>query len=426
LRDFGGPQAMLGQDRIIDHVAHHTARDPDDIRRANDDPDVAGGLSAPRPAAGASPPEDTSGSKTRAGGAIPEHRRGDTAPYGQQVADFVLNDLTTRLRDTSDYARRCSEIAAWDADQPVLERGLSLSPVKFGISFTLTRLDQAVALVHVQRDGAIAMNHGGTERGQGLFQKVARVAAARFGVGADPVRITATDTAKVPNTSATAAPSGSDLNGMAVAAACDTIRGRMAAHLAEVRQRSADDVRFDGGLVTVGHDTLSFAAAARECYMARISPSATGFYKSPEIRWDRIKGVGWPFFYFAHGAAFTEVGQIEGGHVHGAGRLTVEELVGDDAGRLRTHAPSTCKIPAFADRPRIFNVALHDAPNRPDTIYRSKAGGEPPFMLGICAFLALWDAVAACGDGVTASDLDAPATPEPGLAAVQRQRAVAL
>ena len=270
LRDFGGPQAMLGQDRIIDHVAHHTARDPDDIRRANDDPNVAGGLSAPRPAAGASPPEDTSGSKTRAGGAIPEHRRGDTAPYGQQVADFVLNDLTTRLRDTSDFARRCSEIAAWNADQPVLKRGLSMSPVKFGISFTLTHLDQAIALVNVHRDGAIAMNHGGTEMVQGLFQNVAQVVAARFGVGADPVRITATDTAKVPKTSATAASSGSD------------------------------------------------------------------------------------------------------------------------------------------------------------TIYRSKAVGEPPFMLGICAFLALWDAVAACGDGVTASDLDAPAIPERGLAAVQRQRAVAL
>ncbi|WP_010139044.1 molybdopterin cofactor-binding domain-containing protein, partial [Oceanicola sp. S124] len=330
------------------------------------------------------------------------------------------------------------------------KKGLGFSPVKFGISFTLSHLNQAGALVHVYQDGSVHLNHGGTEMGQGLFQKVAQVAASRFGIDMADVKITATDTAKVPNTSATAASSGSDLNGMAVKAACDTIRDRMAAVVAELHQVAVEEVTFTGGKVLAGGNEMSFAKAAALTYQAQVSLSATGHYRTPDLSWDRLRGTGRPFFYFAHGAALTEVvvdtltgeyrilradilhdagsslnpaldvGQVEGGYVQGAGWLTTEELVWDDKGRLRTHAPSTYKIPACSDRPRVFNVALWDEPNPAQTIYRSKAVGEPPFMLGISALLALSDAVAACGTAYP--DLQAPATPERVLAAVERVR----
>ncbi|MGB0438550.1 MAG: molybdopterin cofactor-binding domain-containing protein, partial [Paracoccaceae bacterium] len=335
--------------------------------------------------------------------------------------------------------------------------------VKFGISFTLTHLNQAGALVHVYQDGSIAMNHGGTEMGQGLFQKVAQVAASRFGVALDQVRITATDTGKVPNTSATAASSGSDLNGMAVAAACDTIRDRMAQHLASLHGCAPNDVQFVDGTVIAGDARYSFAEAAQTAYEARISLSATGFYKTPKLKWDRARGTGRPFFYFAYGAACSEVvldvltgehrilrtdilhdagaslnpaldiGQVEGGFVQGAGWLTMEELVWDTKGRLRTHAPSTYKIPATGDTPPVFNVDLWEQPNKADTIYRSKAVGEPPFMLGMSVWSALNRAVLACGEGLCAPDaqpdaqperpmLDAPATPERVLTTIESIR----
>ncbi|MEO0654127.1 MAG: molybdopterin cofactor-binding domain-containing protein, partial [Pseudomonadota bacterium] len=350
----------------------------------------------------------------------------------------------------SDYTARQAAVAQWNAENTVLKKGIALTPVKFGISFTLTHLNQAGALVHVYQDGSIHMNHGGTEMGQGLFQKVAQVAADRFGVDVDRVKITATDTAKVPNTSATAASSGSDLNGMAVKAACDTIRDRLAGFVAERFQTDADAVRFAGGHVHVGGEALRFEEVVKDAYMNRISLSATGFYKTPKIVWDRIKGTGRPFFYFAYGAAATEVvidtltgenrilradilhdcgaslnpaldiGQIEGAYVQGAGWLTTEELVWDGAGRLTTHAPSTYKIPACSDRPDIFNVALWEGENREETIYRSKAVGEPPLMLGISAFMALSNAAAACGANYP--DLQAPATAEAVLQAVKRAR----
>ena len=408
-RGFGGPQGVLGIERVMDHGAHVLGIDPVELRRRN--------YYAPASA----------------------HAR-QTTPYGQEVEDFILHEMTDDLLTRADYAARRDAAAAWNAAHPTIKRGIGFSPVKFGISFTLTHLNQAGALVHVYQDGSVHLNHGGTEMGQGLFQKVAQVAAARFGVGMEAIRITATDTGKVPNTSATAASSGSDLNGMAVRAACDTIRMRMAEHLAERHNCAASDVRFEGGMVTAGDTAVPFAEAAKSAYEARISLSATGFYATPKVAWDRIKGEGRPFFYFAYGAAITEVaidtltgenrilradivhdagsslnpaldiGQIEGGYVQGAGWLTCEELVWDSKGALKTHAPSTYKIPAVSDRPDVFNVALWDAPNREETIYRSKAVGEPPFMLGISAFLAMSDAVAACDAAYPA--MDAPATPE--------------
>jgi len=419
-RGFGGPQGMIGIERVMDHVARHLGRDPWDIRRLN----FYANANSPTP---------------------------QNTHYGMPVRDFILDDLCDELIDTCGYHARKTEIAAWNENSPLLKRGVAISPVKFGISFTLTHLNQAGALVHVYQDGSIRINHGGTEMGQGLFQKVAQVAASRFGVGMEAIKITATDTAKVPNTSATAASSGSDLNGMAVQIACDTIISRMAEFLAHQYNKTPDDVVFRDGTVQIGRREISFAQAALACYQARVSLSATGFYKTPDVAWDRIAGRGQPFYYFAYGAAVTEVvidtltgenrilrtdilhdtgnslnpaldiGQIEGAYVQGSGWLTTEELVWDDHGRLRTHAPSTYKIPAMADRPDVFNVSLWGRDNPAQTVYRSKAVGEPPFMLGISTYLALVDAISACGSGY--ADLDAPATAQRVLDAIERVRA---
>jgi xanthine dehydrogenase large subunit len=445
-RGFGGPQGMLGIERVLDHIAHALGRDPLEVRRANfyRAAPPAGPGTGRRFAAAHSP------APARAAAAADWEPQ--TTHYGQPVEDFVLHELVARLAERAGYARRRAGIADWNRRNAVLKRGIALTPVKFGISFTLTHLNQAGALVHVYQDGSIQLNHGGTEMGQGLHAKVAAVAAAAFGVDPALVRITATDTARVPNTAPTAASSGADLNGMAVAAACAAIRDRLAAWLAAEHQADPAEVVFADGRVRVRGADLSFAEVARAAYHARIGLSATGFYATPGLSWDRIRGRGRPFHYFAYGAAVTEaaidtdtgesrilsthilhdcgaslnpaidIGQIEGGYVQGLGWLTCEELVWDDAGRLRTHAPSTYKIPAVSDRPARFEVALWDAPNRSPTIGRSKAVGEPPLMLAISAFLALSDAIAACGDGSLYPALDAPATPERILAAVARQR----
>lgn len=425
-RGFGGPQGMIGVERVMDHVAHVLGRDPLAVRRVNFY------ASTPDPATGAP--------------ASPVQ----TTPYHMPVEDFIGDDLVTALAERAEYPTRRAAIAAWNEKSPILKRGIALVPVKFGISFTLTHLNQAGALVHVYQDGSVHLNHGGTEMGQGLFQKVAQVAAGVFGLPPAAVRITATDTAKVPNTSATAASSGSDLNGMAARAACETIRDRMAAFIAGKHQAAPGSVRFADGMVRVAGESYPFAKVAQWAYEARVSLSSTGFYATPKVQWDRKAGKGRPFFYFAYGAAVTEVvidtltgenrilradllhdtgtslnpaldiGQVEGAYVQGAGWLTTEELVWDGKGRLTTHAPSTYKIPACSDRPRVFNVELWNRPNREDSIGKSKAVGEPPFMLGISAFLALSDAVAACGPAYPA--LDAPATAERVLAAVERVR----
>jgi xanthine dehydrogenase large subunit len=421
--------------------------------------------------AGGQPPDprDTSGQKmskgakegevdlTSRGAALPvgSHNLApdesvQTTPYHMPVEDFIGHEMVAELERTSGYAARKAEIARWNAGSPVLKRGIALTPVKFGISFTLTWLNQAGALVHVYQDGSIALNHGGTEMGQGLFQKVAQVTASVFGVDASVVKITATDTGKVPNTSATAASSGADLNGMAARAAAETIRARLAEFMAERHQVEPSAVRFVDGQVQVGGEVYPWDQVVAWAYQARVSLSSTGYYATPKIVWDRVKGVGRPFFYFAYGAAVTEVvidrltgenrilrvdilhdtgtslnpaidiGQVEGAYVQGAGWLTTEELVWDGKGRLATHAPSTYKIPACSDRPRDFRVALWGRPNREDAVGKSKAVGEPPFMLGISALYALSDAVAACGDGSVYPALDAPATAERVLMAVRR------
>ena len=415
-RGFGGPQGMVGIERVMDHMAHYLGIDPLKVRQRNF---YASHLS------------------------ISNQMERQVTPYGMEVTDSILGELVGELAARAEYGARREVVAKWNAKQPILKRGIALTPVKFGISFTLTHLNQAGALVHVYQDGSVHLNHGGTEMGQGLFTKVAQVAASVFGVALDRVQITATDTGKVPNTSATAASSGSDLNGMAVKAACETIRDRMSAHL-------GGEAVFADGKVTTSDRVMRFEEAVADAYLNRISLSATGFYATPELAWDRIKGEGRPFFYFAYGAAVSEVvidtltgenrilrtdilhdcgaslnpaldiGQIEGGFVQGAGWLTMEELVWDDTGALETHAPATYKIPCASDRPEIFNVALWEGENPAQTIYRSKAVGEPPLMLGISALMALSDAIASCGAGYP--KLDAPATPERMLAAITRVR----
>ncbi|MEL6954966.1 MAG: xanthine dehydrogenase molybdopterin binding subunit [Pseudomonadota bacterium] len=422
-RGFGGPQGMIGIERVMDHAAHQLGLDPLELRRRNYYPE-----------ADAEPTEATD----------------NLTPFGMQVEDSVLQAMTERLARDCDYAARRRAIADWNAAEPVLKRGIALTPVKFGISFTLTHLNQAGALVHVYQDGSVAMNHGGTEMGQGLFRKVAQVAADRFGLEISAVKITATDTAKVPNTSATAASSGTDLNGMAVKLACDELRDRIAAVVAPDLQAAPEAIRFEAGELRAGGASMPWAEAVQKTYLSRVSLSATGYYATPKLAWDRIAGRGRPFFYFAYGVSCSEVvidtltgenrilrtdilhdcgaslnpaidrGQIEGGFVQGAGWLTTEELVWNDQGQLLTHAPSTYKIPAMSDRPDIFNVTLWDQPNREETIYRSKAVGEPPFMHGISVFMALSDACRAAGPHFP--DLRAPATAEAVMAAVSRAR----
>ena len=433
-RGFGGPQGIVGIERVMDHAAFAVGRDPAEVRKLNFYREMEGGEAS--------------------GGDISASMNGQTTPYHMPVEDFIGHGLVAELERTSGYAARKAEIAAWNAKSPILKRGISLVPVKFGISFTLIWLNQAGALVHVYQDGSIALNHGGTEMGQGLFQKVAQVTAGVFGVDTRVVKITATDTAKVPNTSATAASSGADLNGMAARAAAETIRGRLAEFIAEKHQVKPETVKFVDGTVRVAGEVYAWEKVVAWAYQARVSLSSTGYYATPKIIWDRVKGMGRPFYYFAYGAAVTElvidrltgenrilrvdilhdtgtslnpaldIGQVEGAYVQGAGWLTTEELVWDGKGRLTTHAPSTYKIPASSDRPRVFNVALWGKPNREDSVGKSKAVGEPPFNLGISAFLALSDAVAACGDGTVYPALDAPATAERVLMAVRRVEGV--
>ncbi len=421
-RGFGGPQGMVAAERIIDQIAHELKKDPLEIRRLN----FYGGDGR------------------------------DITPYHQKVEDNIVGRLVDQLAESAAYEQRKREIAAFNAKSPIVKRGLALTPVKFGISFTATHFNQAGALVHVYNDGSVHLNHGGTEMGQGLYVKVAQVVAEEFQIDLDHIKITATTTGKVPNTSATAASSGSDLNGMAARNAARAIKERLIDYAAEAHEVPREQVTFLPNRVRIGNREMPFSDFVHEAYVARVQLSATGFYKTPKIHWDREKGRGHPFYYFAYGAAVAEVavdtltgeyrvervdiihetgrslnpavdlGQIEGGFIQGMGWLTTEELWWDEKGRLRTHAPSTYKIPLASDRPRIFNVTLADwSENREPTIHRSKAVGEPPFMLAMCVLHALSDAVSAAGDHKAFPALDAPATPERVLAAIERVRAKA-
>ncbi|TWB43362.1 xanthine dehydrogenase molybdopterin binding subunit [Nitrospirillum pindoramense] len=421
-RGFGGPQGMVAAERVVEEVAFATGLDPLDVRKVN-----------------------FYGTTDR-----------NVTPYHQTVEDNIIGPLVDELEEWSDYRARRQAIRAFNAANPYLKKGLALTPVKFGISFTFTPYNQGGALIHIYTDGSIHLNHGGTEMGQGLNTKVAQVVADEFQVDIGRIRITATTTGKVPNTSATAASSGSDINGKAAQNAARTLKARLVEFAAGHWNVPEDAVAFTAEGVRVGEQVLTFKEVVKAAYMGRISLSATGYYKTPKIHWDRAKGQGRPFLYYAYGAAVAEVtvdtltgeyvvdqvdilhdcgdslnpaldkGQVEGGFIQGMGWLTTEELWWDAQGRLRTHAPSTYKIPACGDRPRRFNVRLvQNSPNVEDTIHRSKAVGEPPLMLGISVLHALSDAVASVADHRICPRLDAPATPERVLTTIERLRAQA-
>lgn len=421
-RGFGGPQGVIVAERMIEEIAYATGQDPLDVRKVNFYGDAGR----------------------------------DVTPYHQQVEDNILERIVGELEADCDYRKRRAEIIAFNRTSRVLKKGIALVPVKFGISFTATWYNQAGALVHVYNDGSIHLNHGGTEMGQGLNTKVAQVVADAFQVDFERIKITRTTTEKVPNTSATAASSGTDLNAMAALNAVEQIKDRLAAFAADKWGVDPTAVTFHPNEVHVGAHVMPFDAFVKEAYMARVQLSAAGFYKTPKIHWDRAKGQGRPFYYYAYGSACSEVtidtltgeyrveradilhdvgrslnpaldlGQVEGAFIQGVGWLTTEELWWDAEGQLRTHAPSTYKIPLASDRPRVFNVKLADwSQNRELTIKRSKAVGEPPFMLGISVFEALSMAVASVADYRICPRLDAPATPERVLMAATRLKAEA-
>ena len=413
-RGFGGPQGMVMAERMMDAIAIELGMDPLDVRKRN------------------------------------FYAKGrDVTPYGMRIEDNIIADVVAELEESSDYRARREAVKAFNAKSGFLRKGIALTPVKFGISFTLTHLNQAGALVHVYTDGSVHINHGGTEMGQGLYMKVAQVVAEEFGLTTDRVRITATTTDKVPNTSPTAASSGSDLNGMAAKAAAGTIKKRLVEFAAKAWKVPKSRIRFENGQVIIGNQSIGFGALAKKANHARISLSSTGFYATPKVTWNRAKAKGRPFFYFAYGASCSEVtidtltgemrvdrvdilhdvgrslnpaidmGQIEGGFVQGMGWLTTEELVFDAQGRLRTHAPSTYKIPCASDVPADFRVKIYESRgNREDTIYRSKAVGEPPLMLPISVWCAIFDALAGINSGQV-PPLDVPATPESIMRAVK-------
>ncbi|GGF05939.1 xanthine dehydrogenase molybdopterin binding subunit [Aliidongia dinghuensis] len=421
-RGFGGPQGMMAIEYVMDEIARHLGLDPLAVRRRN-----------------------FYGTTDR-----------NVTPYGMVVEDNIIPDLVAELVASADYDARRAAVDAFNRSSRWLKKGLALTPVKFGISFTAKHLNQAGALVHVYTDGSVLLNHGGTEMGQGLYIKVAQVVAETLGVPLERVKLTATSTGKVPNTSPTAASSGADLNGKAAEAAALTIRDRMAEVAAQRFGVPAEEITFREGRVSGGGQSISFAELAKAAHLARVQLSSTGFYRTPRLDWNEATHQGRPFFYFAYGAAVAEVaidvltgeskvlradllhdcgrslnpaidlGQVEGGFIQGMGWLTTEELAWDAQGRLTTHAPSTYKIPTASDAPRDFRVALYRGDNREDAIYRSKAVGEPPLMLGIAVFQALKDAVAAAvGPGVSPR-FDAPATPERVLLAIEHVHAAAV
>jgi xanthine dehydrogenase large subunit len=419
-RGFGGPQGMMVIEHVIEAIARTLKKDAVDVRRAN-----------------------FYGTTER-----------NVTHYGQVVQDNIIHDIFDRLEADGEYRSRREAMHRWNATSPIVKRGLAMTPVKFGISFTATLFNQAGALVNAYTDGTVLLNHGGTEMGQGLHVKVAQVVAAELGLPLSAVRVTTTDTSKVPNTSATAASSGSDLNGKAAQAAARTIRERLVELICSTRGVTATEVRFADGQVHFGTQSLSFADLAREAHAARVSLSATGFYRTPDIHYDRDTMLGQPFYYYAYGAAIAEVavdtltgetrllradilhdvgsslnpaidlGQIEGGFLQGIGWLTSEELFWNDKGVLQTHAPSTYKIPTARDWALDTRVRLLErAPNPRQTIYRSKAVGEPPLMLAMAVFHAIGDACAACGPEGSVPQLSAPATPESVLRTIGQMKA---
>ena len=362
--------------------------------------------------------------------------------YGMKIEHNLLPEIMDKLAHSADYWRRRAELEKFNASSPIIKKGLALTPVKFGISFTAKHLNQAGALLHVYTDGSMQINHGGTEMGQGLHTKIGQIVANEFGIPSDWIEVTSTRTDKVPNTSPTAASSGTDLNGKAAQNACIIIKQRLAEFYANLCAAQAQDVSFVEQRVHCNEHSINFVELIQQAYIARVSLSTTGFYKTPKIHYDRGMGKGRPFFYFAYGASCSEVsidtlsgeykvervdilhdvgtslnpaidiGQIEGGFVQGMGWLTSEELLWDQSGKLTSNNAATYKIPAIGDIPEQFNVELFPRANAEDSIYHSKAVGEPPFMLANSVWCALKDAIASIANYKIDPALPVPATPE--------------
>lgn len=420
-RGFGGPQGMIVAEAMMDAIARKTKLDPLTVRKNN------------------------------LYNAASDH----VTPYGMKIEENVLHELIGQLEQSSDYWARRNTISEFNLNNPVIKKGLALTPVKFGISFTAKHLNQAGALVHVYTDGSVQVNHGGTEMGQGLHTKIGQIAAHEFGLDIEAIEVTATRTDKVPNTSPTAASSGTDINGKAVQNACIEIKKRLAAFFAADGDGRPDDVQFINNEVRIGQQKIGFVELVQKAYFERISLSSTGFYKTPKIHYDRETGKGRPFFYFANGASVSEVtidtltgeykvdrvdilhdvgtslnpaidiGQIEGGFIQGMGWLTTEEVSWDSNGKLISNNPATYKIPSIGDTPSVFNVELFERDNNEATIYHSKAVGEPPLMLANSVWCAIKDAISSIADYNIDPVLDTPATPEKVLNAVRdtQQRA---
>ncbi len=420
-RGFGGPQGMIVTEAIMGDIARTLGLDALDVRRQN-----LYGI----------------------------HERNVTH-YGMTVEDNILEPLLSKLELTSQYRHRRQAISKWNANSPVIKRGIAITPVKFGISFTATFFNQAGALVHVYTDGSVQVNHGGTEMGQGLNTKVCQIVADELGVPFERVLATASDTSKVPNASATAASAGTDLNARAAQYAARQVRDNLAQFVSGLDQCGAGAVQFAGGHIVTPNSTRLFVDVVKLAYANRIQLWSDGFYRTPKIHYDKATLSGRPFYYFAYGAACTEVaidtltgesrvlkvdilhdvgcsinpaidiGQIEGGFVQGMGWLTTEQLVWNDKGVLSTHAPSTYKIPATGDIPEHFKVDLWPAPNVEDNVFGSKAVGEPPLMLAISVYEALRDAVASAQTGSEPVHMMAPATAENVLKALQATKSIA-
>lgn len=413
-RGFGGPQGMMAAETVIDAIAFHLGKDPLDVRQIN-----------------------FYGKKDR-----------NVTPYHQTVDTFTVPALFEQLEKSAEYRSRREAISTFNSKSVVLKKGIAMTPVKFGISFTVKHLNQAGALIHIYSDGSVQLNHGGTEMGQGLMVKIQQIVAQELGISLQHIAVMATRTDKVPNTSATAASSGTDLNGMAALKAAITLRERLTDYLADRHQVAASNISFSNNSVSIcasNIDTVIYkwSELAKAAYLDRIQLSATGYYRTPDIHYDRVQAKGQPFFYYANGAAVSEVeidtltgetrilrtdilqdvgrsinpaidiGQIEGAFVQGAGWLTHEELCWDDKGRLTSDGPATYKIPAISDMPLVFTVnLLADSPNEAATVYHSKAVGEPPLMLAMSVFAAIRDAIASVGKHTIFPPLNAPATPE--------------
>jgi xanthine dehydrogenase large subunit len=415
-RGFGGPQGMVVIEDVLDRIARTLSLPPEVVRERN------------------------------------FYREGHSTHYGQAVKDAGrIARIWEQLKETSNLAVRRKEIERWNAAHAHRKRGIAITPVKFGISFTATMFNQAGAFVLIYKDGSVQVNHGGTEMGQGLHTKIRQIAAESLGLPETAIRIMPPRTDKIPNTSATAASASTDLNGAAVVDACTQLKARLAPVAAALLGADAADVRFAEGQVSAGARNLPFAQVIEAAYRERIALFAQGYYRTPEIHYDPQTMQGRPFYYFAYGAAASEVevdgftgeyrvlrtdilhdageslsplvdrGQVEGGFIQGVGWLTLEELVWDSQGRLMTNGASTYKLPAWSELPPEFHVEFLGRAAEPGVVFGSKAVGEPPLMLAISVREALRDAIAAFGNGGVVA-LDSPATPERVFWAVKRAR----